>query len=218
VYICEICGLEKETDMEDLVPLLIFVVIALVNFLKYLAEKGGKPKQAPNAPEGAPRKREPRSLEEFFEELAEKAEPQPTELPAWPTSRKRPDYVREMEEFERSQEVVLAEESRTAEIMPLPTVAPAEPPPAAPLQPPAIPTLDKVTAIKSPLQSTPAIFSNMRGIRMHSAPILPSEAKGKTEFDLQGRKNLKQAILAHVIFSPPRAYDLTFENTISPQR
>jgi len=75
--------------MEDLVPLLIFIVIAVINVLKYQAEKKGKGKQPPARPaEGRPQ-RQPTTLEEFFEEIAQKFEPRPTPLPDWPESIER---------------------------------------------------------------------------------------------------------------------------------
>ena len=83
--------------MEDLVPLLIFIVIAVVNFLKFQAEKKGKGKPAPPASKEERPERQPSSLEEFFEEIAQKFEPRPTPQPEWPDSVERPDYMQEME-------------------------------------------------------------------------------------------------------------------------
>ena len=60
--------------MEDLVPFLIFIVIVIINLVKFVAEKGGKKKQAPTPSGTAPPKRQPTTLESFFEELAEKLE------------------------------------------------------------------------------------------------------------------------------------------------
>ncbi|HSR88236.1 MAG TPA: hypothetical protein VLL07_04730, partial [Pontiella sp.] len=88
--------------MEDLVPLLIFIVIAVINVLKFQAEKKGKGKAPSARPADAPQ-RQPTSLEEFFEEIARKFEPRPTPQPDWPEGVERPDYMKEMEEFERAQ-------------------------------------------------------------------------------------------------------------------
>ncbi len=147
--------------MEDLFPLLIFLVIIAVNVIKFFAGKSNPKKPVPQSGE-APPKRPASSIEAFFENLAEQMAPKPTELPDWPENRDRPDYVHEMEAFEEPKE------EPPAEIIP-----PPKPPPPAP------------------------IVHRELGLR------------------LKGRENLKQAMLAHIIFSPPRAFDLSFKNTIA---
>lgn len=32
---------------------------------------------------------------------------------------------------------------------------------------------------------------------------------------IKGKDKLKQAMIAHIIFSPPRAFDLSFDNTMT---
>ena len=154
--------------MEDLFPLVIFVVIVGVNVLKFFAEKG-KAKPTPGKDQPQPR-RKPSALGSFFEDLAAQMAPKPTELAAWPEGRERPDYVHEMEEFEEEQA--------------------AEPPPFEPPEPVAV-----VREKKTP----PAVQPRRSGFR------------------IEGRKNLKQAMIAHIIFSPPRAFDLSFDNTLGKQ-
>ena len=153
--------------MEDLIPLLIFLVIIAVNAIKFFAEKGRPKKPAPQ-PDGAPPKRAPSSIEAFFESLAKQMEPKPTELPDWPEDRERPDYAQEMEEFEQN---------RVEEESPAPIIPMAEP----------------------PRSTTPS----------------PTTARAGTRLRLKGRENLKRAMLAHIIFSPPRALDPKFKNTLT---
>ena len=43
--------------------------------------------------------------------------------------------------------------------------------------------------------------------------MLPNTKKGNLIFPIQDRKTFKNAIIANVIFSSPKAYDTTFENT-----
>lgn len=207
--------------MEDLIPLLIFIAIALINFLKYMSEKGGKIKQPPSNPEGEqlePPEGQPSTIEEFFEEIAQKFAPQPRELPEWPEDRKRPDYVKEMQEFKRAQ-ADMREEEQKAEIIPLqpkPTSKPAIPPPAiVPLEKMEIPKLrvpGKSAMFRLPVQGN--VFGVMQGMRIATPPLLRS-ATGQLDFDLQDRKKLKQAIIANIIFSSPRAYETSFHNTLA---
>ena len=151
--------------MEDLFPLLIFLVIVAINAIKFFAEKAKTKKPAAQSGE-APPKRAPSSIETFFERLAKQMEPQPTELPDWPEGRDRPDYVHEMEEFES----------------PLPEDS-VEPPPA----------------VIIPIKASPP-------------PTLA--VRTKTRLRIKGRKNLKRAMLAHIVFSPPRALDPALKHNL----
>ncbi|VGO21802.1 hypothetical protein [Pontiella sulfatireligans] len=190
--------------MEDFVGLLVFVVIAVVQLLKYLAGKAGKNKPAPKQGEAAT-KRAPSSIEEFFEKLAEKLEPQPTEQPDWPEGYERPDYVHEMEEFEQDQAEEFYEE-------PAPEPAPM-PKPLEPSLPP-IQGVEKVVAFQAPPQVASSVFASS-SIRIPTIPMMRNNAGGVIDFDFKSRKKLKQAIIANLIFSPPRAYDASFENTLA---
>lgn len=199
--------------MDDLVPFLIFVVIAVVNLLKFAAEKGGKKRQAPRPSGAAQPKRQPTTLETFFEELAGKFEPQPTEVPDWPESRERPDYMKEMEVFETARAEAYEEEEPAETItMPPPKPAPAFMKPVAAV--PEIQHPDQAKSLKSAMRSMPALITNSKGLRIASAPILRSSA-GRIHFPLRKKSELRKAIIANIIFSPPRAYDASFDNTIA---
>ena len=118
-----------------------------------------------------------------------------------------------MEEFERTQAEVY-QEDKIAEITPLP-------PPPAPIaevitgadSPPApLPAGRQSTILRLPVQGS--VFSSMSNMRISTPPLLRSAA-GKTDFDIMNRKQLKQAILASLVFGTPRAYDSSFDNTIA---
>lgn len=202
--------------MEDLVPFLIFIVIALVNLVKFILEKGVKDKQPPARPGQEPPRREPTSLEEFFDELAEKLEPKPTELPEWPEGRERPDYMQEMEEFEQARAEELEEEALAEPIpVPMEKAEPVSVKAEAPPEIPGIPPVTQTAALKSMMRSVPAAISNSKGMRIASAPILRSQSAGRIDFPLGNKADLKQAIIANLVFGPPRAYDCSFDNTIA---
>ena len=117
--------------MEELVPLIFFLIIVAVNALKFFIEKGGKSKQAPGTskprqPASEPPKRIPSSIDKFFENIAEQMAPQPSVVPDSPGSRERPDYMQEIAEFEFEQDDEL-EEERAAEIIPMPAPEPITP-------------------------------------------------------------------------------------------
>jgi hypothetical protein len=199
--------------MEDLVPLLIFIVIAVINVLKYQAEKKAKGKQPPAPSEEEQPHRPPSSLEEFFEEIAEKFEPKPAPQPEWPESIERPDYVQEMEEFERTQAAVYHEDKMAEITLPPPPPAPiAEVITGADSSPAPLPTGRQSTILRLPVQGS--VFSSMSNMRISTPPLLRSAA-GKTDFDIMNRRQLKRAILASLVFGTPRAYDTSFDNTIA---
>ena len=97
--------------MEDLVPLIFFLVIVAVNGLKFLIERGAKKRVATpsNQPkEDPPRNTQP-SIENFFENIVEQLAPKPREVPDWPENVERPDYIQEMTEFGDDQAEELGE-------------------------------------------------------------------------------------------------------------
>lgn len=198
--------------MDDLIPFLIFIAIALVNLVKSFLEKG-KPKK--NQPEGSPSRTSPNSIEEFFEEVAEKFQPKQTELPDWPEAYEKPNYLQEMKSVEQSAAVEDVKE------------APYAPPmPQEPIQSPGIkhdpiqPSVTEFQATKkasfqSILSAENSAFKGLKGMHISTPPILRSEQAGAIDFSLKGKKKLKQALLANLIFSPPRAYDNSFNNTMA---
>ncbi|MBT8046665.1 MAG: hypothetical protein KJN67_05840, partial [Pontiella sp.] len=154
----------------------------------------------------------PSTIEEFFENLTEKLEPKPTELPEWPEGYERPDYMKEMEAFTTAREETY-EEEETAEIIPMPPPAPRPTPMALDAEPvpPAIAEVEPLAFLKSGLKSMPAMIFSSQSMRMPSASIT-NPALGRIDFPLENKRDLKQAIIANIILRPPRAYDTTIEN------
>lgn len=188
--------------MEDLVPFLIFLIIVAVNVVKFLAERGKrKPSSGKAEPQPPQPKRATSSLETFFEDLAKQMAPKPPEIPDWPEGHERPDYVQEMETFEPTRGEEFGEE-QTAEIIPF-----SPPEPVARARETTAPaTVQRQTTTKP-------MLSGSQGMRM------PSMNRGgnrqRSGFRIKGRESLKQAMIAHIVFSPPRAYDLSFDQTIT---
>ena len=195
--------------MEDLVPFLIFIVIALVNLVKYILEKGAGTRKTPAETSRGPQRREPVSLEEFFETLAEKMGPKPTELPEWPEGYERPDYMQEAEEYETALAKTYIEEDAVEH---LPAVT-AEPSPILPIKAAGIGALPSRVALKSAMTSVPTASIGTKGMRMKT-PLMLRSSTGRIDFSLNSRTDLKNAIIAQIIFGPPRAYDTSFDNSL----
>jgi hypothetical protein len=188
--------------MEDLVPLIFFLVIIAVNGLKFLIERGAKKRAASpsHQREEEPPRNTPPSIEDFFEKIAGQFAPKPREEPDWPENVERPDYVQEMAEFEHDQAEELWEE-QTAEIIPMP------------VQEPVMQKAAEAAKVQLAFQST---FSGSHGIRIPGmTSFVQSGAVGNSDFRITGKQDLKRAMLAHVIFSPPRVFDPLFDNTIA---
>ena len=60
-----------------------------------------------------------------------------------------------------------------------------------------------------------SVFSGSELMRLPPISLIRSTAAGSIDFELKDRRKLKQAIVANIIFSQPRAYDCSFDNTIA---
>lgn len=188
--------------MDDLIGLIFFIVIAAINLLAQ-ANKKKKAKERAENPDSVS-ERKPTPFEAFFEDLAMKLEPQPTEMPDWPDSIERPDYVEEMEEFEEEQEAEPAPVMAYS-TMPDPVI------PDLPLRP----ETKAIAEFKAPAMVSSSVFSGSNLMRFQSIPLMSNNANGHIDLDLKDRRNLKKAILAGLVFGQPRACDCSFDNTIA---
>ena len=192
--------------MEDLIPFLIFIAIAAINAVKFFAEKGGRKRPSGPTPASPPQRprRTPSSLEDLFEEISRRMAPPPHDLPDWPEEVERPDYVREMAEF------------KAPKVPPVPVYEPQAVPDGMARMKAESVTLELQPAVK-PVSfqgiSSDALLSGLGSMRIAMPPILRSAA-GTTRLELQDRDRLKRALLAKMVFGPPRAYDRSFDNTV----
>jgi len=199
--------------MEDFVTFLVIIAVVIINALRLRNEQRAKNRPPEESGEEPPRK--PAStLEDFFDELARKFEPQPRDLPEWPEEVERPDYIREMEEYE--------EEKKE---FPVPVSTPKAAIPAKPEFNPTPITVPPITSemlVPKAMGKAPAFKLNTQNMMMagmsasHIAnPPLLRSAAGKTHFGLKTRKELKQALIASMVFGSPRAYEQTFHNSLA---
>lgn len=187
--------------MDDLFPFLVFIVIALINVVKFVLEKNAKNKPASTT---EPTKKEnPSTLNDFFEKLAGKLEPQPTPIPDWPEGYEQPDYLGEQQAYEAMQEEQ-DEPEPVAEIIPMPAIAPL------------IKAKEQTHAasLKSAMAAIPPLSSGFSSLRMPAARMKSSNA-GTINYSLRKKGQLRQAIIANIVFSTPRACDPSFDNTVS---
>jgi hypothetical protein len=182
--------------MDDLIPFLIFVGVALINLVKTAIERGG----AKKAPRPAPRKatpppqQTPTTLEEFFEDIAEQF-----------------GVVEEEEEedfFEPQTPVRVEQELPTYEPIPTPIV----PLPIKEASSTKLAVMHK-KAIGTAMKSMPNTLLSFDAMKLPSIPLLSSAQKGTLDFPLQNRKTFKNAIIANIIFSPPRVFSTEDNHT-----
>jgi hypothetical protein len=208
--------------MEDLVPLIFFLVIVIANGLKFLVERklGKQPPPEPQPGRRPQPKQQPTTIEEFFEQLSEKVAPSEAhELPDWPETLDRPDYVGEMEAFEQARARELEEEAAAMVPEHPPAPSPEPPPKKPPIKVPGMvarPTALKSALSKSPLQAMKAMPTVSQCMRLPDiSPFGRTGAAGQVQFDIKNRKALRHAMRAHLVFSPPRACDQSFDNTVA---
>ena len=189
--------------MEDIVPLIFFLVIVVVNGIKFLITRAGKKASSGNAPDTEKTAPKPSSpFDQFFEKIAEQLEPKPQPEPDLPEEFVRPDYAREMAEYEQEQ---VEEPLQPAVYIPE-LVSEATP----------LPKQHAPAIVQIPTQKLQTSFSSSHGIRMPGMnAFIQTGNKTKSDFRIEGNQDLRRAMLAHVIFSPPRALDLSFDNTIA---
>jgi hypothetical protein len=185
--------------MDDLIPFLIFIVIALINLVKFVLEKNAK--KAPLVPGEEKPKSQPSVIEQFFGDLAQKLEPQPTPVPDWPVGYERPDYSGEQEEYEAAQEEEYKPEP-VAEIIPLPVVETVS----------ATPARVHSVSLKAAMSAMPPITSGLGSLQLPSTQM-KSGTGGSINYSLRNKAELRRAIIANIVFSTPRSCDPSFENT-----
>lgn len=197
--------------MDDLIPFLIFIGVALINLVKTAIERGGAKKAPPPARRSAPPSRQeptpptaptapnqgPTTLEEFFEEIAEKfgADVEPDE-PLF----EEPQPVFETPPPPRDPQPVLEPQ--------LPPIALSEMIPAKP----KVASLHQ-KALGSALKSMPNTLISFNTIKLPSVPLISNSQAGNLNFPLRERDTFRNAIIANTIFSPPRALDTQQQNT-----
>lgn len=206
-------SLNKDGEMKDLFPLFVIIVVIIANGLKFFMQKKLSSSQSDNA---APPKKKPSPLEEFLQEIAGKIEGKPREVPGWPEKIERPDYMQEMHEFKQGTPQMEHRQQRQAE-----SINSVPPPPPVPISEIALtPSIISAQPARAIPRST-AFKISTKGMSVpgmnvphtSQAPILRS-ATGKTTLKLNTRNQLKKALVAQMVFSKPRAYETSFDNTI----
>ncbi|HEY5653267.1 MAG TPA: hypothetical protein VIR63_02730 [Pontiella sp.] len=192
--------------MEDLIPFLIFIVIAFGDGIKRLIEKKSR-ESRPTAPAQEEPQNKPSTLEDFFKSLSEQINPKPTELSEWPEDRERPNYAQEMKEYEMAQSRSFTEDDFTETTSPVPAVTDL-----IEMEIKAHTEVAQKVAMQAALKSVPNAFANIKGARFPTMPKL-NPGDGKIRFSLKEKADLKQAIIANLVFSQPRAYDTSFDNS-----
>ncbi len=196
--------------MEDLITFLIIIAAVAFNALRLRNEKGRQQGQRPPEPSGdEPPARQPSPLEEFFNEIARKFEPPPHAMPDWPEEIERPDNLQELEEYE------------AAGVPPVPQ----KPAPAfAESKLPEIEVLPIKGEVMKPKTVAKSSAGRIKSNTMSSAglsgsliptPVLLRSAAGQTHFRIKNRRQLRQSLIASMVFGPPRAYEQSFHNTLA---
>ncbi|MBN2685304.1 MAG: hypothetical protein JXR40_08490 [Pontiellaceae bacterium] len=194
--------------MEDSLFVFVIIGVIIINALKFFLQKQLNTSQSDDA---VPKKKTS-PLEEFLQEIAEKVEGKPREVPAWPEEIERPDYLQEMQEYKLGQMNPTRLKHSPEPVTP--------PPPPAPMPEMPMKSQETVKGIRSVKPTSFKIsvkgmyVPGMNFPQSGQAPILRSST-GKTAFDLNSRKKAKKALIAQMVFSRPRAYETSFDNTIT---
>ena len=175
--------------MDDLLPFIVFVVVALINLFKTAVERSGRTSTPAEQEVPTPPPINPTPFDDIFEELAQQFKP-----------------LEETEEEEELPSVDLPD-IQVAPAMPL-SVEPPEPESVS-VEMPDIGSQTLSTAFKA-MPNTHLSFDAMR---LPALPLMSTAEKNKLRYELQNRADLRKAIIAQTIFSAPRAFDTTYQNS-----
>ncbi len=183
--------------MDDLIPFLIFVAVALINLIKTAIERSG----AKSAPLPTPRKatpspqESPTTLEEFFETISD-------QFGIEEEAEEEDDF------FEPQEPTIFKETAPSIE----PTPAPIISLPSEKASPTEQANMHK-KAIGTAMKSMPNTLLSFDAMKLPAIPLLYGAQKKTLNFPLRNRNVFKNAIIANIVFSPPRAYDSEYKNT-----
>lgn len=178
--------------IDDLIPFLIFIGVALINLIKTAIERGGAKLAPPSntKKDNSSPKRAINTFEDFIDEISEQ-------------------FSNDEKIDKQNQQEIISEdiyENENENLSPVPTIKIEE------KEEIIIENIQK-EALGTAIKSIPNALLGAKTIKTPAIPLLPNTQKGNLIFPIQDRKTFKNAIIANVIFSSPKAYDTTFENT-----
>ena len=176
--------------IDDLIPFLIFIGVALINLIKTAIERGGAKLAPPSNTKkntSSP-KRAINTFEDFIDEISEQFSND------------------EKIDKQNQQEIISEDIHKNENLPPVPSIKIKE------KEEIIIENIQK-EALGAAIKSIPNALLGAKTIKTPAIPMLPNTKKGNLIFPIQDRKTFKNAIIANVIFSSPKAYDTTFENT-----
>ena len=176
--------------IDDLIPFLIFIGVALINLIKTAIERGGAKLAPPSntKKDNSSPKRAINTFEDFIDEISEQFSND------------------EKIDNQYQQEIISEDIHENEDLSPVSTIKIDE------REEIIIENIQK-EALGTAIKSIPNALLGTKTIKTPAIPMLPNTKKGNLIFPIQNRKTFKNAIIANVIFSSPKAYDTTFENT-----
>ncbi len=176
--------------IDDLIPFLIFIGVALINLIKTAIERGGAKLAPPSntKKDNSSPKRPISTFEDFIDEISEQFSND------------------EKIDNQYKQDIISEDIHENENLSPVPTIKIEE------KEEIIIENIQK-EALGTAIKSIPNALLGAKTIKTPAIPLLPNIQKGNLIFPIQDRKTFKNAIIANIIFSSPKAYDTTFENT-----
>ena len=176
--------------IDDLIPFLIFIGVALINLIKTAIERGGAKLAPPSntKKDNSSPKRPISTFEDFIDEISEQFSND------------------EKIDKQNQQEIISEDIYENENLSPVPTIKIEE------KEEIIIENIQK-EALGTAIKSIPNALLGAKTIKTPAIPLQPNTQKGNLIFPIQDRKTFKNAIIANIIFSSPKAYDTTFENT-----
>ena len=67
--------------------------------------------------------------------------------------------------------------------------------------------------LSTAFKAMPNTLLSFDAMRLPALPLMSTAEKNKLRYELQNRADLRKAIIAQTIFSAPRAFDTTYQNS-----
>jgi len=163
--------------MEDLFVVIAVIVIGIIRFVIAVSKTKTTQKSSP---------KKISSLDAFLQALNE---PQKTKVAAWPKNRERPDYIHETKTFNGNLQKNKKRTIHKSKRKPQTQTTPAPPPP-----PP------------KPKTTVPSPFAPPKEIEDAIASSESLTRFTPRKHQIKNKTQLRQAIIGHIIFSPPKAF------------
>jgi hypothetical protein len=179
--------------MDDLLPFIVFLAVALINLFKTAVERSGRTSKPAQQDVPTPPPVNPTPFDDLFEEIAQQFKPL-TETEEF-GDKEEPLSSAGLPDIQAPSAFTLAEQPREPENISV-----------------EVPDITQQT-LSTAFKAMPNTLLSFDAMRLPALPLMSKAEKSTLRYDLKNREDVRKAIIAQTIFSAPRAFDTTYRNS-----